>query len=185
MNYLTNYYKNLCEQLQERIDILEARIRSPKEIENIGLEAYMKAGDELKAQKKAQGGSGILSSAEIDDLLQKHYNPYLKRAIKREDLIRTAGAQVGSAALSGDVETVQQYGDVVSDMTRMSSLKQASPEETTPGFAKEMKGFRDRGTDVNVPADIAAMRKVVSMGKRQYTAPFPTPETMHVTPSHY
>lgn len=24
MNYLTNYYKNLCEQLQERINILEA-----------------------------------------------------------------------------------------------------------------------------------------------------------------
>jgi hypothetical protein len=26
MNYLTNYYKNLCEQLQERIDLLEAEI---------------------------------------------------------------------------------------------------------------------------------------------------------------
>lgn len=29
MNYLTNYYKNLSEQLQERINILEAFIRSP------------------------------------------------------------------------------------------------------------------------------------------------------------
>ena len=26
MNYLTNYYKNLCEQLQERVSILEAEI---------------------------------------------------------------------------------------------------------------------------------------------------------------
>jgi hypothetical protein len=29
MNYLTNYYKNLCEQLQEQISLLEARINRP------------------------------------------------------------------------------------------------------------------------------------------------------------
>jgi len=34
MNYLTNYYKNLCEQLQEKIDLLEA-----------GLKKAMKSGD--------------------------------------------------------------------------------------------------------------------------------------------
>lgn len=31
MNYLTNYYKNLCEQLQHKINILEAQIHSPAE----------------------------------------------------------------------------------------------------------------------------------------------------------
>jgi hypothetical protein len=34
MNYLTNYYKNLCEQLQEKINILEA-----------GLQQAMKTGE--------------------------------------------------------------------------------------------------------------------------------------------
>jgi hypothetical protein len=32
MDYLTKYYKNLSEQLQEQINILEAKIRSPQEI---------------------------------------------------------------------------------------------------------------------------------------------------------
>ena len=27
MNYLTNYYKNLCEQLQQRVDLLEAGLK--------------------------------------------------------------------------------------------------------------------------------------------------------------
>lgn len=30
MHYLTNYYKNLCEQLQEKVNILEAQIYSPE-----------------------------------------------------------------------------------------------------------------------------------------------------------
>ena len=30
MNYLTNYYKNLCEQLQEKINMLEAEVYSPE-----------------------------------------------------------------------------------------------------------------------------------------------------------
>jgi hypothetical protein len=30
MHYLTNYYKNLCEQLQEKINLLEAQIYSPE-----------------------------------------------------------------------------------------------------------------------------------------------------------
>ena len=30
MNYLTNYYKNLCEQLQEKITMLEAEIYGPE-----------------------------------------------------------------------------------------------------------------------------------------------------------
>jgi|688.fasta_scaffold52562_1 hypothetical protein len=32
MNYLTNYYKNLSEQLQQQVNILEAYIRTPAEI---------------------------------------------------------------------------------------------------------------------------------------------------------
>lgn len=30
MDYLTNYYKNLCGQLQEKIDLLEAKVKSKK-----------------------------------------------------------------------------------------------------------------------------------------------------------
>jgi hypothetical protein len=32
MNYLTKYYKNLCEQLQQKINILEANLDTPDDI---------------------------------------------------------------------------------------------------------------------------------------------------------
>jgi serine phosphatase RsbU (regulator of sigma subunit) len=41
MNYLTNYYKNLCEQLQEKINILEA-----------GLQQAMKTGEPALMSKE-------------------------------------------------------------------------------------------------------------------------------------
>jgi hypothetical protein len=41
MNYLTNYYKNLCEQLQEKINILEA-----------GLQQAMKTGEPETMKKE-------------------------------------------------------------------------------------------------------------------------------------
>lgn len=41
MNYLTNYYKNLCEQLQERINILEA-----------GYAKAIRSGDREKMEKE-------------------------------------------------------------------------------------------------------------------------------------
>jgi hypothetical protein len=185
MNYIASYYKNLCEQLQEKINILEARIRSPKEIEQIGLENLKNAEQELKSKKRASGKSDIINYQEYDELMRTHYTPFMRRAMKREELMRNATTQLGPAAQSGDVETVKQFGDVVADMSKFTGSKQASPEEATPGFAKSMKRYRDLGVDVNVPADIAAMRKVIQMGKGQYTPPFPTPETMHTTPSHY
>lgn len=185
MNYLTNYYKNLCEQLQEKINILEARIRSPKEIEQIGLENLKNAEQELKSKKRASGKSDIISYEEYNDLMATHYTPFMKRAMNREELMRNATRELGPAAQSGDVETIKQFGDFVADMSKFTGSKQASPEEATPGFAKSMKRYRDLGVDVNVPADIAAMRKVIQMGKGQYKPPFPTPETMHTTPSHY
>lgn len=42
MNYITNYYKNLCEQLQEKVNLLEA-----------GLKAAMKSGDPTKLKQQA------------------------------------------------------------------------------------------------------------------------------------
>ena len=41
MHYLTNYYKNLCEQLQEKVNILES-----------GLKAALKSGDKEKMEQE-------------------------------------------------------------------------------------------------------------------------------------
>jgi hypothetical protein len=36
MNYLTQYYKNICENLQAKIEIIEANLRSASEIQQLG-----------------------------------------------------------------------------------------------------------------------------------------------------
>jgi hypothetical protein len=48
MNYLTNYYKNLCEQLQEKVSILEAQLNEA------GFRAAMKSGDPEKIKKQLE-----------------------------------------------------------------------------------------------------------------------------------
>lgn len=76
MNYLTNYYKNLCEQLQERISILEAEI--------YGAEGkFMKAmekGDERIVNPYSQGQQRkwdveAMRSALADKSHPIHQNP--------------------------------------------------------------------------------------------------------------
>lgn len=47
MDYLTNYYKNICEQLQEKLNILEAQLNEA------GLKAAMKSGDAETMKQEA------------------------------------------------------------------------------------------------------------------------------------
>ena len=65
MNYLTNYYKNLCEQLQEKVNILEAQIKQnniPTKEQISASDAYNEQSerkkqaeqDKMKAERRAQ-----------------------------------------------------------------------------------------------------------------------------------
>ena len=197
MNYLTNYYKNLCEQLQEKINILEAEIRSPEQIRNLGKKAFEIAVDKLKYEQ----GVEFLSAEDLDRVANEVYGPYLSRAMKRETLIKGATKQLGDVAMTGDVKTAQQYGDVMTDINRdLYTGKVAGLRNLDPADAARLKDLesqnykaagsnRQRGIATNVPADIAAMRKFIQMGRGQYQPPFPQPEGpvggMHTTPSHY
>ncbi len=191
MQYLTQYYKNLCEQLQEKINMLEARIRSPSEMRQQGGEEMM---DELSGEPNP------------NPRINAGYSPWARRAEGREQLIRTAAAQLGDVARAGDVETARQVADVMADMTANPSAKDsrnkdaglggmlaAEEEEIRQGgeiirpslrdrlLSKEEKARREAlaarasGESVNVPADIAAMRKFVQLGKGRYVPPLPTP----------
>jgi len=190
MNYLTNYYKNLCEQLQEQINMLEANIRSASEIEKLGHEAYKKA---LDNKEKELGRK--LTYAEVSAISDQILVPYGKRAERRERLLTRASAQLPVVAQAGDVETATQFADVMGDISKRNiSGKVAGygnfPPETAErmrtfdqGTAEIYKEIRNLGGETTVPADIAAMRKVVQMGRGRYQPPLPTPETMHVSPS--
>jgi hypothetical protein len=192
MNYLTNYYKNRCEQLQEQINMLEANIRSASEIEQLGHEAYKKA---LDRRERELGRK--LTYREVSAISDQILVPYGKRAESRERLIARASAQLPVAAQSGDVETATQFADVMGDISKRNiSGKVAGYRNFNPDAAERLRTFdqgtaeiykkvRNLGGETTVPADIASMRKVVQMGRGRYQPPLPTPQTMHVTPSHY
>jgi hypothetical protein len=192
MNYLTNYYKNLCEQLQEQINILEANIRSASEIEELGRQAYKKA---LGDRERELGRK--LTPDEISAISDEILVPYSRRAGSREQLIRGALAQLPGVAQSGDVETAEQVADVLGDISRINvSGKVAGYGNLSPETAERLRKFdqgtaeigkeiRKLGGQTTVFADIPAMRKVVQMGTGRYQPPLPTPQTMHVTPQQY
>jgi hypothetical protein len=192
MNYLTNYYKNLSEQLQEQINILEANIRSASEIKQIGTEELEKA---LRNKEIELGRR--LTRDERSAIIDQIVGSYTRRSLNRESLIKRATEQLPVVAQSGDVQTATQFADVMGDISRINITgKVAGYRNFDPSDAKELqstneriaqlgKGMRSMGMQTSVPADIAAMRKVVQMGKGRYQPPLPTPQTMHVTPSHY
>lgn len=193
MHYLTNYYKNLCEQLQEKINILEARIRSPSEMRQQGAAQMMdQLSDEPNPNPQINAG----------------YSPWARRAERREQLIRNAAAQMGDVARAGDIETARQFSDVMADITAHPSAKDTRNKDAALGgmvaaekeevdrdgevtrpslrdlrLAKEEKArqealaARASGQSVNVPSDIAAMRKFIQMGKGRYVPPLPAPSS--------
>jgi len=191
MDYLTNYYKNLCEQLQEKINMLEANIRSASEIEQLGQEEY----EEALRKERVTGRQ--LSMQDIEDIAAKTIGPYTQRALKRQRLITTATEQLPDVAHSEDVETAKQYADVMGDISKRSiSGKVAGYRNFSPEDAERIKSgeeklsnttkkIRGLGLKTLVPADIPAMRKFIQMGKGKYEAPFPQPgpETTD-TPPH-
>ena len=182
MNYLTNYYKNLSEQLQEKINMLEANIRSPQDLIVLGKEAYEDAAKKAKMEKERQGQDPFLSTQEISDLVSQHAGPYFGRAVKRERLLNTALAQMGDVVYSGDVETGRQLGDVMADVMRGGPKQAGTGGSGTQILTDVTKTVRGLGKPTNVPADIAAMRKVVQMGqtdsvgRSKYKPPFPQPQ---------
>jgi hypothetical protein len=88
MNYLTNYYRNLCEQLQEKLNILEAQLN----------ERYMGGNDMLSNRnwtKDALSGGGADKSKRIPttfvkpSYIPRHDQPYVdqnKQPEKRRQL---------------------------------------------------------------------------------------------------
>lgn len=66
MNYLTNYYKNRAEQLQERVKVLEAKILSLQEIAEVPDDQKP---DLLKSASMAEFGG--FDKASFQDVLDK------------------------------------------------------------------------------------------------------------------
>jgi hypothetical protein len=199
MDYLTNYYRNLCEQLQERINMLEA-IRSPAELLAQGNKAFQ---DEVNAE--TMPASEREQPNFPDSAPNRSYAAYRGRADRRASLINAAAARLSSAA--GDTETLRQFGDVMADINNPygskvagmrdlvdmdararaeaeeegndSAFEAPSPSQSTSARLLAQReqdrqaglAARAAGQNVNVAPDIAAMRKFIQLGKGTYTPP--------------
>ena len=179
MNYLTQYYKNLSEQLQERINNLQEEIRSADQIAQIGDREYRKAVEDLKIQKGVQ----FLDVKDYENLAQTVLRPYLERSQKRETLLRRAAEELPKVVKAGDVVTGEQFADVMTDVnTPLFSGKVAGLANVSPDMRDEIlkskahhsevtRQSRSLGHSTAGPPDIAAMRKVIAMGRGEYTPP--------------
>jgi hypothetical protein len=174
MNYLTSYYKNLCEQLQEQIDILEGR--------------YKKA---MRAGHK------------YPELLHNALAVYDLKAKNARESQRDADATLQTA--EGELESEEQSGEKLrsslsgphsseSPITPMLIKDQSAREARKSEARKKAEGASDkafvRRSNLDLVRDsiIDKIEKLEQSAQSENTnqnKPFQTPETMHVTPSHY
>lgn len=99
MNYLTNYYKNLCEQLQEKVNLLEA-----------GLKAAMKSGDPTKLKQEAirQGARQKLKQ-ELAGRANLRSQQLLKTNPNKAGIFASKGEEAAQSAreLGANVEEIE------------------------------------------------------------------------------
>jgi hypothetical protein len=173
MNYLTNYYRNICEQLQERLNVLEqqlqeAQVRGPAQIKELG----SKEADKAKAAVLARGGS----EDEAMQAMSGVYKQYLSRANKREGQIQKNIEILPDLAQTGDVETTSMVGNVLADVSKALNPTPGSPalrELEASKRAREDKFANiGMGARSGKSANVADMRRFIEIGKGQFQAPW-------------
>jgi hypothetical protein len=154
MNYLTNYYKNLCEQLEQRVNQLskqlqEANVRSPEDSAELAGREYSKKHNAFRLANQGR----YPEMGELDAMMRGRHRS--SEAFRR-NMVRNATAMLGDIAQAGDQETVRQIGQVLHGMTdvRDPSLKIAGAENVGP----------------TIP--VAAYRKMIQIAKGKYQVPW-------------
>jgi len=159
MNYLTQYYKNICEQLQERVNILEAEIY----------------GAEGKFMKAMQSSERIV-------------NPYSQGQKRKWDVEAMRSAlEDKSHPIHQNPEHVADVQRVLADIEKVDSkipgLDIASDiAQHAVGEKRHEESTADFGWAKNAPkrgyATAKHMRTAVDVMRGNYKAPFPQPTEM-------
>lgn len=102
MNYLTNYYKNLCEQLQEKVNLLEAQIYGPEGKYILGSQKYPRDFSALGQGDKRKRNLEALKAALTDENHPIHQNPEHVSHVQRvvADIERLATKNPGDPTFS-------------------------------------------------------------------------------------
>ncbi len=154
MDYLTNYYRNLCEQLQEKLNILEGQLNELN---------YGPGGIKVKLSnrnwtKDALSGGGADNSKRIPttfvkpSYIPRHDQPYVdqnKQPLKRRQL--NPGYEYGldgEPVYVGDTEPIKPFGGFKPEDLYVGGKSNLSPTSQT---SAESEGETDE--------DIYAMRQ--------------------------
>jgi tRNA A37 N6-isopentenylltransferase MiaA len=155
MDYLTNYYKNLCEQLQEKLNLLEA-----------GYQAALKSGNKEKMEKELArqkylerfkeelSNKGLPIGMENFDTL----DPEVQRQMKPSAATRMARVITRTGGKKGQYTTGRE-GHKENIEALAMQLDSEHPQEKRRIKVSELPAESPFGSDENPP--------------------------MHVTPSHY
>jgi hypothetical protein len=125
MDYLSNYYKNLCEQLQEKINILEA-----------GLQQAMKTGEPEMMKKeflkgKARKVRKLSAAREEENKAEKEKNSFFGPGRSRMRQMTANALRAQAERIGQNVEALHQQLDA--DYPEMGAkLTQIDPIEFVP-----------------------------------------------------
>lgn len=163
MNYLTNYYKNLCEQLQEKINILEAEIYSPEGKFMKGSEKFPRDFNALLQGEKRKEDVESLKAALADKSHPIHKNPEHVAHVQR---------------VIADIESLRAKepgSSIASELTQHAVGEKESPRSSVEfGWASSYPKS-GRATAKHMRTAVEVMRKTYQ----------PNPIGGHVTPSQY
>jgi hypothetical protein len=146
MEYLTQYYKNLCEQLQERINLLEAKVKKKK-----------------KAKKDYDGDGTVESST---DEWKGSRDRAIKQAMSEAKINRPTHTIIGDVFRSDEQQDrrIRNRTQVMSDLHALRSFEGASDEERAAAekVLKDMETTDSKtgtiGTDATTQDVFAARR---------------------------
>jgi hypothetical protein len=151
MHYLTNYYKNICEQLQERINILEGRYKKamrlghkyPELLDRAADVYHLKRLEAMKADTKAKEKLKVAQKAyEKGSKAMPENSSYLMSLYRRE-IAASREEEATSKRLYGDDENPKNFGiwsvhdeifDRIDDLTQGTHPTDTNPTDEVPVY---------------------------------------------------
>lgn len=140
MNYLTNYYKNLCEDLQAKIDLLEAGLKQaiktgdPKLLAKEGI----KAGERFNRLQKQAGEHGAMAQQAT-----KRFGPMSMQAKLHAGESEKASQQARN--VMQNILDIDQQLDVEAPELRQSSTQKYVKQKNLEG-QDDISGSDDQKT---------------------------------------
>ena len=142
MNYLTNYYKNICEQLQEQVNILEGQLNELRSYSDKEREDSKLADRDIRAAKMLKNIAAKFNAEKAGKMLDADESNFANR------LISMLGVKGIKSELSKGYENDDKnskYGDkgkiTTPDVEELGKIYNPTKHTITPETAMSMLGY--------------------------------------------